>query len=53
MRVLGVKAVKLTNARGFVVETCTALVVVLASRFGLPISTTQVGFITLMSNSAG
>lgn len=42
MRVLGVKAVKLTNSRGFVVETCTALVVVLASRFGLPVSTTQV-----------
>ncbi len=42
MRVLGVKAVKLTNARGFVVETCTSLVVVIASRFGLPVSTTQV-----------
>jgi solute carrier family 20 (sodium-dependent phosphate transporter) len=42
MRVLGVKSVKLTNVRGFVVEWSTALVVVLASRFGLPVSTTQV-----------
>lgn len=42
IRVLGVTAVKLTNSRGFVVEWCTALTVVVASRYGLPVSTTQV-----------
>ena len=34
MRVLGVKAVKLTNARGFCVELSTAITVVIASRYG-------------------
>lgn len=42
MSVLAVKSVKLTNSRGFCVELASALTVVLASRFGLPISTTQV-----------
>ena len=42
MAVLAVKSVKLTNARGFCVELASAMTVVLASRFGLPISTTQV-----------
>ena len=42
MAVLAVKSVKLTNSRGFCVELASALTVVLASRFGLPISTTQV-----------
>lgn len=42
MRVLGVKAVKLTNVRGFVCEWVTTLIVVIASRYGLPISSTQV-----------
>ena len=42
MAVLAVKSVKLTNARGFCVELAAALTVVLASRFGLPVSTTQV-----------
>ena len=42
MAVLAVKSVKLTNSRGFVVELATAMTVVLASRFGLPVSTTQV-----------
>jgi sodium-dependent phosphate transporter len=42
MAVLAVKSVKLTNSRGFVVEMATAMTVVLASRFGLPVSTTQV-----------
>lgn len=42
MRVLGVKSVKLTNVRGFVVEWATALTVCVASRYGLPVSTTQV-----------
>jgi phosphate/sulfate permease len=41
MRVLGVKAVKVTNARGFCMELATASTVILASRYGLPISTTQ------------
>jgi hypothetical protein len=34
MRVLGVKSVKVTNARGFCLELSTAIVVVLASRYG-------------------
>lgn len=34
MRVLGVKVVKLSNARGFCAELSTAITVVLASRFG-------------------
>jgi sodium-dependent phosphate transporter len=41
LAVLAVRSVKLTNSRGFVVELATAMTVVLASRFGLPISTTQ------------
>ena len=42
MTVLAVKSVKLTNSRGFCIELAAALTVVLASRFGLPVSTTQV-----------
>ena len=42
MSVLAVKSVKLTNSRGFCVELASALTVILASRFGLPVSTTQV-----------
>ncbi|GAQ82758.1 sodium phosphate symporter [Klebsormidium nitens] len=42
LQVLGVKAVKLTNARGFCCELSTAAVVIISSRFGLPVSTTQV-----------
>ena len=34
MRVLGVKVVKMSNARGFCAELSTAITVVLASRFG-------------------
>ncbi len=41
LAVLAVRSVKLTNSRGFVVELATAMTVVLASRLGLPISTTQ------------
>ena len=41
MRVLGTKAAKLTNARGFCVELSTAIVVMVASYTGLPVSTTQ------------
>ena len=42
MSVLAVKSVKLTNSRGFCVELASALTVILASRFGLPVSTTQI-----------
>ena len=42
MAVLAVKSVKLTNSRGFCVELATSATVVLASRFQLPVSTTQV-----------
>ena len=42
MRVIGVKAVKLSNVRGFCAELSTAIVVMVASRYGLPVSTTQV-----------
>lgn len=35
MRVLGVKAVKVTNARGFCLELSTAITVVIASRYGV------------------
>lgn len=41
MRVLGVKMTKMTNSRGFTVELCAAAVVILGSRFNLPLSTTQ------------
>eukprot|EP00897_Mesotaenium_endlicherianum_P005233 jgi/Mesen1/4738/ME000241S03774 len=42
MKVLGVKAAKLTNTRGFCAELSTATVVLVASRYGLPVSTTQI-----------
>eukprot|EP00897_Mesotaenium_endlicherianum_P007314 jgi/Mesen1/6610/ME000034S06060 len=42
MKVLGVKAAKLTNTRGFCAEISTAVVVIVASRYGLPVSTTQI-----------
>ncbi|EFN59965.1 hypothetical protein CHLNCDRAFT_133070 [Chlorella variabilis] len=41
MRVLGVKMTRLTNSRGFVMELSAAIIVVISSRFGLPISTTH------------
>eukprot|EP00884_Botryococcus_braunii_P006395 jgi/Botrbrau1/15757/Bobra.4_1s0121.1 len=41
MRVIGVKSVKLTNSRGFCIELATAITVILSSRYGLPVSTTQ------------
>jgi len=41
MRVIGVKSARLTNSRGFCCELSTAIVVMVASRYGLPVSTTQ------------
>ncbi|KAI7845415.1 hypothetical protein COHA_000968 [Chlorella ohadii] len=48
MRVLGVKMVKLTNSRGFIVEMSSAAIVIIGSRYGLPLSTTHtlVGAVT-------
>ena len=42
MAVLAVKSAKLTNSRGFCVELSAAMTVILASRFGLPVSTTMI-----------
>ena len=42
MRVVGVKMVHLTFARGFAVELGAAIVIVVASKYGLPVSSTQV-----------
>lgn len=41
LRVLGVSLVKLSNTRGFCAELSTAITVLIASRYGLPVSTTQ------------
>ena len=41
MRVLGVKMTKLSNSRGLCIELSAAIVVILASTYGLPTSTTQ------------
>jgi sodium-dependent phosphate transporter len=48
MRVLGVKMTKLTNSRGYCVELSAAAVIILGSRYGLPLSTTHclVGAVT-------
>ena len=42
IRVVGVKMVHLTFARGFAVELGAAIVIVVASKYGLPVSSTQV-----------
>jgi sodium-dependent phosphate transporter len=42
LRVLGVKVAKLSNTRGFCCELSAAIVVLVASRYGLPVSTTQI-----------
>ncbi|KAI7842860.1 hypothetical protein COHA_003478 [Chlorella ohadii] len=48
MRVLGVKMTKLTNSRGYCVELAAAAIIILGSRYGLPLSTTHcmVGAVT-------
>lgn len=40
MRSMGVKMTRLTNSRGFCVELCVAAVVILASHFNIPMSST-------------
>ena len=47
IRVFGVKMVHLTFARGFAVELGAAIVIVVASKYGLPVSSTQVFFCLL------
>jgi sodium-dependent phosphate transporter len=42
IRALGVKMTKLTNSRGYCAELTAAIVVIVASRYGFPVSTTQV-----------
>lgn len=42
IRVLGVKMMKLTNSRGYCAELTAAIVVIISSRYGFPVSTTQV-----------
>lgn len=39
---LGVKMIKLTPSRGFSAEIAAALTISVASRYGLPVSTTQI-----------
>lgn len=41
MRAIGVKMTKLTNSRGFIVEISAAFIVLIGSRFALPLSTTH------------
>lgn len=41
IQILGVKTVKITNVRGFCAELATGITVAVASRYGLPVSTTM------------
>jgi sodium-dependent phosphate transporter len=42
MRVLGVKVTRISNSRGYCAELTSAIIVIIASRYGFPVSTTQV-----------
>ena len=42
MRALGVKLVKISNSRGYCAELTSSITVIVASRYGFPVSTTQV-----------
>jgi solute carrier family 20 (sodium-dependent phosphate transporter) len=42
IRALGVRMTKLTNSRGYCAELTAAIIVIVASRYGFPVSTTQV-----------
>lgn len=42
IRVMGVKMTRLTNSRGYCAELTAAIIVIVASRYGFPVSTTQV-----------
>lgn len=42
IRALGVKMTKLTNSRGYCAELTAAIIVIVSSRYGFPVSTTQV-----------
>ncbi|KAG7668922.1 hypothetical protein Ndes2437B_g06656 [Nannochloris sp. 'desiccata'] len=42
IRALGVKMTKMSNSRGYCAELTSAIVVIVASRYGFPVSTTQV-----------
>eukprot|EP00889_Picochlorum_renovo_P002545 jgi/Picre1/29575/NNA_004961.t1 len=42
MRALGVKMVKVTNSRGYCAELTSSIIVIVSSRYGFPVSTTQV-----------
>lgn len=42
MRALGVRMTKLSNSRGYCAELTSAIIVIISSRYGFPVSTTQV-----------
>lgn len=42
MGLYGVKSVKVTNTRGFCIELATAMVVIVAARYGIPVSTSHI-----------
>ena len=41
IRALGVKVTRITNSRGFTAEISAAVITIIGSRYGLPLSTTQ------------
>ena len=42
MRALGVRMTKITNSRGYCAELTSSIIVIVSSRYGFPVSTTQV-----------